>query len=40
MAQVIIGSNYPEGYKASGYQALKTSIQPYQNAVAKLKAKY
>jgi ABC-type glycerol-3-phosphate transport system substrate-binding protein len=40
MAQVIIGSNYPEGYAATGYQKLKNSIQPYQNAVAKLKAKY
>ena len=40
MAQVIIGSNYPDGYVASGYAALKTAIQPYQNSIASLKAKY
>lgn len=40
MAQVIIGSNYPDGYKTDGYQKLKGAIQPYQNTVANLKAKY
>ena len=35
MAQVIIGSNY-----ANGFDPLTKNIQPYQNAVAKLKAKY
>ena len=40
MAQVIIGSNYPDGYKTNGYQKLKGTIQPYQNTVANLKTKY
>ena len=40
MAQVIIGSNYPDGYQANGYEKLKQNIQPYQNSVANLKAKY
>ena len=40
MAQVIIGTNYPDGYKANGYQTLKSSIQPYQNGVAGYRAKY
>lgn len=40
MAQVIIGRNYPDGYKTSGYQDLKASIQPYQNAIANIRAKY
>ena len=40
MAQVIVGSNYPTGYKTDGYQALKKSIQPYQNTVANITAKY
>ena len=40
MAQVIIGSNYPDGYKINGYQKLKGAIQPYQNTVANLRAKY
>ena len=40
MAQVIIGSNYPDGYKTNGYQKLKSTIQPYQNTVANLKTKY
>ena len=40
MAQVIIGTNYPDGYKVDAYQKLKSSIQPYQNAVAGYKAKY
>ena len=35
MAQVIIGSNY-----ANGFEPLTKNIQPYQNAVAKFKAKY
>ena len=35
MAQVIIASNY-----ANGFEPLTKNIQPYQNAVAKLKAKY
>ena len=40
MAQVIIGANYPSGYLTDGYQKLKGTIQPYQNTVANLKAKY
>ena len=40
MAQVIIGTNYPDGYATNGYAALKTAIQPYQNAIANLRAKY
>lgn len=39
MAQVIIGSNY-ENAAANNYQKLKNAIQPYQNTVAKLRAKY
>ncbi len=40
MAQVIIGSNYPSGYQYNGYQKLKESVQPYQNAIANIRAKY
>ena len=40
MAQVIIGSNYPTGYLTDGYAKLKSTIQPYQNTVANLRAKY
>ncbi len=40
MAQVIIGSNYSDGGAIAGYATLKASIQPYQNAVANLRAKY
>ena len=40
MAQVIIASNYPAGYKANGYSKLKSAIQPYQNTVSSLRAIY